>query len=127
MKVSKEEFNKFWNEILGKDWYIDDDDVFDVDFVDDQDPEVLLSNDGVIAWQGHGRLNKSSLPKYVKSSEYDTIKFSGFLTIGLLTLFKRWKKNQSHTTFCAYFTVKKDEEDELREALKCLGARFSDE
>lgn len=121
MRINKKEFDKFWDETLGDDWYIDGD---AIDDDGNQDLEIVINNDYLVAWQGSGRLKKSSLPKHVKPSEYDDMTLSGVLTIGLLTLFKRWKKSQSHTTFYAIFTVKKDGEAELREVLKSLGARF---
>lgn len=115
MRISKIEFNKFWNEILGDDWYVDDD---DFEFDDELDEVVL--EDVVLAYQGNKDIK---LPKYAKRPELDE-RF-GRLTTGLKTLFRRWRKSQTHVTFIMHFTVEKDKENELREKLEALGGKIA--
>lgn len=69
MKVTKYEFDKFWNEVLGDDWYIEDD---DFDFPDD-DVEEFEIGDSIVAYQGKFSREEllEYLPKYVQKYEFD--------------------------------------------------------
>lgn len=114
--VSTEEFEAFWGEVLGGDWYIDDG-------LYDYDPEVdktVKLDDWIIGYQGKAKASEIEIPKYVKKGEFD----DRFIDTGLLTLFNRWKASQSHTVLVASFRVPKDEVKKFTKAIDKLGGKM---
>jgi len=109
MKVPLKEFNDFWNEILGDDWYIGDE-----DYDEDEHEGVVLIGEFIVAYQGKGNAER---PKHVNKSEMDT----RVITTGLLTLFERWRKAKTHTDVVAYFSVPHEKLSELKKEIGRLG------
>lgn len=106
MKVSQEEFTKFWDEVFGRDWYAEEGDV-DSDIVD-------LSESIWVAWQGEGNPRK---PPFMTQDEWDLD-----LDVEVRELFKRWRKAQTHATVKATFEIPTDKLDDFLATLKTLGA-----
>jgi hypothetical protein len=112
MKTTKSEFDRFWEEVLGSDWCLEDPEF------DDQDPSFVL-DDSCIAYQGFGQRPETP-PPFVKAKELESV---GHLGVGVATLFKRWHAAQTSTSFTVEFTVPKEEADALRERLMEMGGR----
>lgn len=113
MKTTKSEFDTFWNEVLGRDWYLDD------PSFDDEEPTFVL-DDSAIRYQGPGR-GPSKPPPFVKAKEMDT---NGYLDVGVATLFKRWHEAQTTVTIAAEFKVPKERADAVRQAILDLGGKI---
>jgi len=110
MKTTKTEFDAFWAEVLGTDWYLED------PSFDDQEPSFVL-DDSCIAYQGSGK--PETPPPFVKAKELE--ERGAHLGIGVVTLFKRWHAAQTETTFLMEFTVPNEKADDLRKTLTDLG------
>lgn len=110
MKVTTEEFNKFWDEVLGKDWYTDEGEI-----VEDE-PLVELS-DMVLAWQGTGAPEPNGILKARDLLDGPRTYLSA------TTIFKRWKKAQSTTVVLATFEVPNENKDALLEQIKAMGGK----
>ena len=113
--VSSEEFERFWSEVLGEDWYLEEG-LEDYDPVRDRTVEL---DDWYVSWQGFSREDVPSTPPHVEEDEYDPLHG---ITTGLLTLFERWKKAQTHTTVVARFVVPKERAGALVNRLKVMDA-----
>lgn len=113
--VSTEEFEAFWSEVLGGDWYVDDG-LYDFDPKIDKTVEL---DDWVIGYQGRAKGAAIETPKYVKRDEFD----DPFIHTGLLTLFNRWKAAQTHTVLVASFRVPKNEVKKFTKAIEKLGGK----
>ena len=116
--VSSEEFERFWSEVLGDDWYMEEG-------LEDYDPErddVVELDDWYVRWQGPRKVADEDIPPappHVKKNEYDPLHG---ITTGLRTLFERWKKAQTHTTVVARFVVPKERAGALVNRLKVMDA-----
>lgn len=113
--VSAKEFEAFWSEVLGSDWYIDDG-LYDYDSEVDK---VVELDEWWIAYQGSAKGSEIKTPKHVKKNEFD----DWYITTGLLTLFKRWKDAQTHTVLVASFRVPNDEVQKFTKAIEKLGGK----
>lgn len=112
-KITKVQFEEFWNAVLASDWYVeegpnpeegdDPDDTFDVD-------------DTFVAWQGQGEPKASDL---IKASELDGA--NTVLRMG--PLYKRWVKAQTTVTLVASFDVPKDQVEEFKARIRELGGK----
>lgn len=138
------EFNLFWDEVFGDDWYIDD------SYFSEAGHEVTIGHETIV-WQGHGSptssecIYESELPNLNKNEK--------FLSIGLIEVFKRWRKLQNNTVLQAIFpvsagsdvdmvlmknltsmgdvafvrmTVPKSEHDEIKQKLIDMGGKVTD-
>ena len=107
MKVSHEEFDRFWDEVLGADWYLEEGD-------DDTGSALVEISDMAIAWQGRGKpepngiLNARDLADGARS------------VLSAVAIFKRWKKQQTTTTIVASFDVPNDQVAALLDQIKAL-------
>lgn len=112
MKVAREEFERFWDEVLGSDWYDDQ----DSDDVDDDDDMVDLS--GVCPrWQGAGYAEPKGLlaEKDIRGE---------WLACSFTALYKRWKRAQTTTILRASFEVPNEEAPDLIAKIKALGGKI---
>jgi len=112
MKTTKTEFDAFWTEVLGTDWYLED------PSFDDQEPSFVL-DDSCITYQGDGK--PKTPPPFVKVKELPEL--GAHLEVGVATLFKRWHTAQTTTIFLMEFTVPNEEVEGLRKTLEDLGGR----
>lgn len=111
MKVAQEEFDRFWDEVLGDDWYNDGDG-------DGETPDGLVSLDEIVPrWQGSGRPEPKAL---IKERDIDRL---GFLAVSTAALFKRWRKAQTTTVVMATFEVPHEGKAALLEQIKALKGR----
>jgi hypothetical protein len=110
MKITQDEFNRFWDEVLGNDWY--DDGETDLDAPDDAlvDLEVIDPR-----WQGSASPEPKGL---IKARDIDMER--GFLAVTVTALFKRWRKAQTNTTVIASFDVPNDQVDAMLAQIKAL-------
>ena len=116
--VAAAEFEQFWKEVLGEDWCLEE----GLDGYDPEKDETVDLDNWYISWQGPLNLSAEDVPPqppHVEKNEYDPL--HGIDT-GLLTLFERWKKAQTHTTVVAWFVVPKEREGALINQLKVMGA-----
>lgn len=112
MKVTQEEFDRFWDEVLGHDWYNDHDD----DECDGESPDGTVNLDEiVIRWQGLERPTPKGLIK-----ERDIDDRLGFLAVSTAALFKRWRKAQTTTVVMATFEVPHEGKAALLAQIKAL-------
>lgn len=111
MKITHEEFNRFWDEVLGDDWY--DDGETDLDAPED----VLVDLETIDPrWQDTGT---RPVPKgLIKARDLDLD--CGQLTVTATTLFKRWRKTQTATTIIASFDVPNEEADAMLAKIRAL-------
>lgn len=114
MKVPLEEFDRFWADVLGDDWYVEDD---DAGYEDGELVDLLAFQ---IEWQGSG---EPSANDYIKEREIEVRGRTVFLNVSPTALFRRWRKAQATTTIVAVFEVPKDEAAALLEQIKALGGK----
>lgn len=108
MKISTEEFNKFWDEVLGSDWYVEEGEY-------DEDGPVTHVGDVTVGWQGKGDPKPGP---FFSEEEFDKGGVFCRLEVSLLTLFKRWKKGQTTATVVVKFEVPHEELETLLSRLK---------
>jgi hypothetical protein len=97
VKCTNEEFNRFWDEVLGHDWYDDGD---DVDF---EDPTALIVLEhSCPRWQGEGDRPEPKGIITQRDIDHDCI-------MNVTSLFTRWRNAQMTTTFVVTFNVPNDE------------------
>jgi len=113
--VSVFEFEKFWAEVLGEDFYVEEG-------LEDYDPKVggptVELDDGYLCYQG--REEHPTRPKHVRRDEWHR----NNIETGLLTLFERWQKAKTSATVIASFDVPHDEFDAFVERLRKMGAEL---
>lgn len=113
--ISVVKFEKFWAEVLGEDFYVEEG-------LEDYDPgnsgPTVELDDWYLCYQG--RKEQPTPPKHVRPDEWDR----NNIATGLLTLFERWEKAQTCATIIASFDVPHDELDAFVERLREMGAEF---
>jgi hypothetical protein len=113
METTKTEFDTFWSEVLGSDWYLDE------PSFDDEEFKFVL-DDSAIRYQGTGH-RPDTPPPFVKAQEIGDY---GMLEVGVATLFKRWHLAQTTTFIVAEFRVPKEEAEALRRTLTEMGGKL---
>lgn len=108
MKVTTVEFNKFWDETLGRDWYDDGDEV------DYEDLTALVTVEYTCPrWQGQTALPE---PKgIIKQRDID-----GDCITNVVSLFKRWRKSQTTSAFVVKFDVPNEERDAFLKQVEAM-------
>ena len=114
VKVPLEEFDRFWDDVLGDDWYIED---YDLGYEDGEFADISAFE---IQWQGSG---EPSANDYIKEREIDVRGRTVLLSVSPTALFRRWRKAQVTTTIVAVFEAPKDEAAALVEQIKALGGK----
>lgn len=110
MKVAREEFDRFWDDVLGSDWYDDGDESLD----DETTDAVVDLVEIVPRWQAYQRRPE---PKgLLKERDFD----GDFLAVSASALFKRWRKSQTTTVVTASFEVAHEGKTALLEQIKAL-------
>lgn len=110
LKITKREFETFWDEVLGKDWYIEEGECPEDD---DDDDDVFDLSDLAIQWQGDGSEPKlHGALKTLKGIEP---------CMAFAPLFRKWEQAQTHVQIVATFVVPKDQADAVRKQIVSLG------
>lgn len=101
MKVTEAEFNKFWSDVFGDDenWYIEDD--YESERPDDDFVDLSV---GTFAYGGE---MPSVVSNLIKPREID----GNQLDVSPITLFRRWQKSQTISTFVVSFEVPNTDAD----------------
>jgi hypothetical protein len=113
--ITRDEFDRFWNEVLSDDWYIDETDIPDQwwDSNDKSDPitvELLT-----LGWQGTGPREPQPTTWITARDMRDGLDF--------FTLLERWRAGQSTVTVAV--EVPREREADLLAAIKELGGRVT--
>lgn len=108
LRMTRAEFDRFWDDVLGDNWYIDEsnlDDALDVD-----DPAYVLDIEYLsLGWQGSGL---ASATEWISRRDLDNgVRFE--------TLVRRWRAKQ--TMKVAAVEVPADRLADLAAAVRALG------
>lgn len=112
LTLTKRDFDLFWDEVLGKDWYIDEWLTDQGDDIDVLAPgETFTIKEICLAWQGEGLPEPT---KWISRRQLgDGLNF--------FALFEAWKTGQPTVTVS--FTVDADRADEVIAAVAKLGGK----
>ncbi len=109
IKLTKQEWEDFWK-VLGKDWYMEDDDV--PEYVDSlKKSDVFEFTNGMLCRQGKDR--SSEVLGLI--SAYDD-------NLCLEEIFLKWRKN--HDTVTIVVRIKKDKLNDLLSVIKQVGGKI---
>lgn len=120
MKATKADYNKFWDDVLGDNWYIDEGECPEPD---DPEDTVYDIDDAWVAWQGKEKNPSDRVCEYLTGP----VPYEELTHLKLQPIYEKWLLSQTHTTLVATFTVPKAEAAAFRAKLKELGATLSDE
>jgi hypothetical protein len=108
MKIAREEYDRFWDQAFGKDWYIEEGE-------DDGESLLVEIGDMCAVWQGDG----DPKPRGVLTAR----DLTDDVAIGVSKMYKRWKKAQTTTTVVASFDAPNDATEALLAQIKALGGK----
>lgn len=111
LKLTKLEFEKFWDGALGPDWYVEDGACPE----DEDPPEAEFDFDATwIGWQGRGK---------PKPTEFITARdlVDGMTSLEFEPIYKRWLKAQTHVTIVATFEVPHADADAIKKRIEEMG------
>jgi hypothetical protein len=115
MKISKIEFDRFWEAVLGSDWYVDEGPCPE----DGDEPTDLYAIDEVVlGWQGPGDPEPT---QYIKAKDLEDGARS---TLSMEVIYLRWIKAQKTRTLVVTFDVPKDALEELTAKILALGGKI---
>lgn len=118
MKIVKVEWDKFWT-ALGRDFYVDDTDMCPEDDSDLAPNDIIEITYGTLFWQGRGRMDPTNFVNHPAIKPSDI--YNGDINIGILTVFRRWRKAQ--TTVSVSAEIPRGKEGEFKAAVKALGGK----
>ncbi|MDG4792060.1 hypothetical protein O7626_40300 [Micromonospora sp. WMMD1102] len=111
--ITRDEFNRFWDEVLGNDWCIEETDIPD-QWWDGDDSEPITIEYLTLEWQVMG-------PREPSPTTWITARDLRDGSPNFFTLLKRWRGEQ--TTVTVVVEVPREREADLLAAVKELGGR----
>lgn len=110
MKLPKSEFDQFWDEVCGDEWYIED-----TDF-DDQSDVIDLPEEMRIVFNGFCSFSTNDVIREEDVEDDDLL---------IVPAIKRWRILKLNTTIVAKWTVPNEQAPGLRKAIEALGGKFN--
>lgn len=118
MKIARAEYERFIAEALPGDWCIDSGDC--PEFDDPDHGSVIEVSDGIrVDWQGKGSPPANAF--ILRNDIIECMNGVVEIDVGLLTVFRRWRKAQSHVRVSV--ELRKDELAGLKAYLKAHGGK----